>query len=305
MRTTLLSLLFASTAIATPAVAQNLEMTTIPWDGTFTDLIPGDIPDIPDTPDIPDDDPGDDVDPADECPRFPFFEDMAVHSPYYAGDSFISHGVHFTVAPFQWSSGTWYNGGKVYADNANRACGTGQDLFTNNANVQIRFRHRVVHDVYWMFGEYGGNVNIEINGDFRNVNDYRDLDGMMVGGVLIHVLWGGYGNDCGCILLDGAVQKLAVGGQEHWMDCLRWKRGLGPHNPNWNPRDGGDVNRDGKADVHDLMAVLAKYGTNDSDADLDASGSVDVRDLLATLRGIAAGPTPHPDPAGIAPLPSP
>ena len=152
---------------------------------------------------------------------------------------------------------------------------------------------------------YGGNVNIEINGDFRNVNDYRDLDGMMVGGVLIHVLWGGYGNDCGCILLDGAVQKLAVGGQEHWMDCLRWKRGLGPHNPNWNPRDGGDVNRDGKADVHDLMAVLAKYGTDDSDADLDASGSVDVRDLLATLRGIAAGPTPHPDPAGIAPLPSP
>ena len=46
------------------------------------------------------------------------------------------------------------------------------------------------------------------------------------------------------------------------------------------PCDGDLVGNDGLVDVMDLLAVLAAWGTNDPQADLDGSGTVGISDLL-------------------------
>jgi hypothetical protein len=155
-------------------------------------------------------------------PCGPMFDDLPLHSPWYVPDTFTSHGLTFDVAPFQWSSGVMYNGGKVYADNKLLACGDALDLLTNNANVHVSFPTTQSDNVSWNFGEYGGNINLMINGDYRNVDNYMDLHGNLVGGVMIHIAYGGLGNDCGRIELHGVVEKLMMGGQEHWIDCIQF-----------------------------------------------------------------------------------
>ncbi|MEE8524447.1 MAG: hypothetical protein V3T72_10990, partial [Thermoanaerobaculia bacterium] len=67
------------------------------------------------------------------------------------------------------------------------------------------------------FGEFGGNLNIEINGDFQNFGDFADIDGMIIGGVQVAVT-NGFGNDQGTLLLTGEIHSLAIGGQELVID---------------------------------------------------------------------------------------
>lgn len=264
MRLGTLTALLATTVLTAPMHAQGWDLTDISW-------LPADDFGVF----IPDPGPGWTAHPPNRCRCVPMFEDLAPHVPYYHHDVFFSHGLRFEVAPFQWTSGTFFAGGKVFADTAGAACGTGQDLLTNNANVKISFREAIVDNVYWTFGEYGGNINLVINGDFRNVQNYRDLDGMIVGGVLVNILWGGYGNDCGCIALQGPVKKLAIGGQEHWIDCLRWEPGRSLQGERTTPQR--------KNDVNDLMELVSKLGSNDANSDLDADGVVGVKDLIELL----------------------
>jgi len=150
------------------------------------------------------------------------FDDLPLHLPWYVWDSFTSQGVVFEVAPFEWPTGVMYNGGKVYADDKLLACGDMWDLLTNNANVHVFFPTTQTENIGWNFGEYGGNINLMINGDYRNVDNYLDLHGHMVGGVMVQIMVGGAGNDCGRIELTGVVEKLMIGGQEHWIDCLNF-----------------------------------------------------------------------------------
>ena len=215
-------------------------------------------------------------------PCGPMFDDLPLHFPWFVGDVFTSFGVQFHVDVFRTSSGTPITSGQVYADNLLMACGDRQDLMTNNANVHVLFPCGPARDVGWNFGEYGGNINLMINGDYRNVDDYQALNGLIVGGVRVHVVHGGFGNDCGRVELHGVVDKMMVGGQEHWVDCLNFRAVAAAANRK------GDANRDGRADLQDVLAVVAAWGSADSDSDLDASGKVDMRDLLDALYNMSS-----------------
>jgi hypothetical protein len=162
-----------------------------------------------------------DVRPDDECE--PAFEDLPLGSVYFNGDSFTTGGVPVDVGPFKFWDGTVYTAGHVLVEDWNQACGTGQELFTNNANVRFDFASvSPVNNLIFEFGEYGGNINVAINGDFRNVANYRNLDGAVIGGVTFSVTSGGWGNDCGRVECSGVVNKLVLGGQEHFIDCLEF-----------------------------------------------------------------------------------
>ena len=52
----------------------------------------------------------------------------------------------------------------------------------------------------------------------------------------------------------------------------------------------GDVNADGVVSVNDLLAVIAAWGSDDSDSDVDGDGVVAIGDLLAVIG--AWGPCP-------------
>ena len=163
--------------------------------------------------------------------------------------------------------------GSVRVDNSGLACGFGKELEVNNARVEfLPAAGGARSQVEIRFGEYGGVVNLSVNGDLRIASNFRDFHGLIVGGALVEVPVGGLGNDCGFIRLTGTVARFEVGGQELWVDCI---------NETAAPTTPGDLNGDGKVDAADLGAVLSGWGT--PVGDVNGDGTTNASDLAAVL----------------------
>jgi hypothetical protein len=146
------------------------------------------------------------------------FEDLILGTNYAVGASFIDSGVVVNAHPFVWSNGTAYSGGFAQVGNAGFAGGSGLEIQANNINLELDFGGSLT-GLSFRFGEYGGNLNIEINGDFRNFNNFSDIDGLTIGGVSVSAT-NGLGNDKGQVRLSGPIDSLIVGGQELWIDDI-------------------------------------------------------------------------------------
>lgn len=144
------------------------------------------------------------------------FEGLSLGATYNVGDVFLDSRARITVRPFTWSNGIVFNGGFTAVENGGLAGGTGNEMQVNNVNLSFNFavplRELTLH-----FGEYGGNLNIQINGVFRNFFNMAELDGTTIGGVAISVV-NGMGNDTGLLELTGRTSDFAIGGQELWID---------------------------------------------------------------------------------------
>lgn len=147
------------------------------------------------------------------------FESVPLGTRYVFQDTLSDSGVDITVEAFQWANGTWTNGNYAQSDNRGRAGGSGQDMQTNNVNLRFDLPAPAVAGLSMAFGEYGGNINLQVNGEFRNFGNFASLNGDTVGGAAITVV-GGTGNDTGSITLSGQIQSFSVGGQELWIDDL-------------------------------------------------------------------------------------
>ena len=144
------------------------------------------------------------------------FEDLNSGSGYKVGDRFITANTIITVSQFVWDTGTPTGGGYAYVAAQGAAGGFGNELQVNNVNLNFIFDIPST-GLSILFGEYGGNLNINVNGDFLNFANFTDINGTAVGGVKISVL-NGFGNDSGFLQLSGAIKTFAVGGQELWID---------------------------------------------------------------------------------------
>ena len=206
------------------------------------------------------------------------YEDLTAGDTYNYPDTFVTGGILCRQLGFQWSSSTWFFNGTTTVDNRGYACSYGNELWLNNSVIAHDFEASIgtMENVTIQFGEYGGNVNIDINGDFRNVDNFIDLDGLTIGGVLVHVPYGGAGDDCGKLELTGHVKVLAIGGQECWIDCLEGDVVTAPN---------GDANGDGSVNVQDLLELLTQWGqcSGSCSADFNGDQSVNVMDLLIML----------------------
>jgi len=156
----------------------------------------------------------DDVCPETDCVDF---EDLMMGAAYNVGDTFTDSGVQIEAFPFVWSDGTVFNGGTAQVVNSGLAGGSGLEINTNNINLRFDFGAPLQKGLSLQFGEYGGNLNIEINGDFVNFPDFDDIDGTTIGGVAVAAVGGG-GSGTGRLFLSGTVNDFAVGGQELWID---------------------------------------------------------------------------------------
>jgi hypothetical protein len=156
----------------------------------------------------------DDLCPETDCVDF---EDLPLGAVHHVGDLLVDSGVPVSVEPFVWSDGTVFYGGQAVVGNAGLAGGWGLEINTNNVNLAFDFGPDPLKDMFFDFGEYGGNLNIEVNGDFRNVQNFVDIDGLVIGGTQVKVI-GGMGGDRGRVFLFGPVEALRVGGQELWLD---------------------------------------------------------------------------------------
>jgi hypothetical protein len=145
------------------------------------------------------------------------FEDLLLGTEYHVGNTFTTSGASIEVQSFQWSNGQWTDGGYARVENEGLAGGSGQDMLFNNVNLGFDFGGPC-EGLSLLFGEYGGNLNIEINGDFRNFNDFIDINGPSIGGV--DVVVSDFGNSKGRLTLSGTINSFAIGGQELWIDDI-------------------------------------------------------------------------------------
>ena len=144
------------------------------------------------------------------------FESLALGATFAVGSTFTDSGATMTVKPFQSGNGNWTSAGQVKVDNTGKAGASGKEIGTNNANVGFQFA-ALPNVVFLNFGEFGGNLNIEVNGDFRNFQNFADIKNTTVGGAQVAVT-NGLGNDKGTLTLTGDVHSFAVGGQELALD---------------------------------------------------------------------------------------
>jgi hypothetical protein len=148
------------------------------------------------------------------------FEDLTLGQAYNVSDVFTTGGVGVLVKGFEWTGGTWFYGGTANVVDLGMAGGSGNEINTNNANVEFMF-NCPPSVLSLLFGEYGGNCNIEINGSFLNFENMIQLDGMVIGGVKVLVPVGGSGGDAGQLLLIGNIGQFAIGGQEFYLDDVK------------------------------------------------------------------------------------
>lgn len=153
------------------------------------------------------------------------FEDLNSGSIYKVGDRFLTSNMIFTVEQFVWGNGTPTAGGYAYVAAQGAAGGFGKEIQVNNVNLNFNFDN-LPNSISLLFGEYGGNLNMNINGEFLNFANFVDINGRVIGGVNISV-FNGLGNDKGFLQLSGMVKTFALGGQELWIDnmCLQAKDG--------------------------------------------------------------------------------
>ena len=122
-------------------------------------------------------------------------EDQINGAAFNVGDVMTTSGVNIEVERFQYGNGNWNTSGKANIDNRNYAQGSGLDLNAENVNLHPRHGY-AVKKIKFKFGELGGNNNISINGDFRNVPDLIGLNGQTIGGSQVTVNAVQQGNYC-------------------------------------------------------------------------------------------------------------
>lgn len=147
------------------------------------------------------------------------FEDQKVGTQYKVFEWFKEGDVVVAFAPFFWSDGTPTVDGYAEIFDIGDAGGSGNELMINNINVRFIFPC-IIEGLILKFGEYGGNLNIKINGEFVNFEDFTEIDGMMIGGVKVSVPSGGFGNDQGELVLEGKIYSFMIGGQELLIDDI-------------------------------------------------------------------------------------
>jgi len=143
------------------------------------------------------------------------FEDLTPDTVYIVTDTFTDSGATITVKQFQWSDGTWTSDGTAMVDDEQQAGGTGLDINCNNVNLNFDFGGPL-GGLSLLYGEYGGNLNIDINGVFQNFEDFADIDGSTIGGVNVVVT--SLGGNLGKLELTGVINSFDIGGQELWVD---------------------------------------------------------------------------------------
>jgi len=148
------------------------------------------------------------------------FDQLALGSIYTPGAAFVEGAVVMRVGPFQWSSGIYTWSGYSEVDANGMAGGSGQDLRLNNATVSFDFGGPVT-TIKCAVGEYGGNINLEANGQVWNFDDFSTLPGPSLGAVSVTstvtsttFLTG----EIGTIELAGVITSFSIGGQELWID---------------------------------------------------------------------------------------
>ncbi len=144
------------------------------------------------------------------------FEQQTLATVYNVSDVFTDEGVQISLRQFDWGNNNWTTGGHATIENSLYAGYTGQEIGVNNINLEFDFGG-TLNGLSLYFGEYGGNLNIRVNGVFQNFDNFATINGTTIGGATVAVI-NGNGNDKGFLELSGTIDSFEIGGQELWID---------------------------------------------------------------------------------------
>jgi hypothetical protein len=149
------------------------------------------------------------------------FEDLLPNHTYNVGDSFITSGIQVQVEPFYPVAGGELSGTALVDNSQFSGGGPGQELMLNNVNLKflLNINGCPACFVYLLFGRYGGDVNLSINGDIKKAPDFTNLNLLgTIGGAMVAV----HGYPMGDIMAFGGsnISSFTVGGQDLFIDRL-------------------------------------------------------------------------------------
>ena len=226
------------------------------------------------------------------------FEDLVLGTSYTAGSTFTTKCVRVRVSDLFSSPPAGCvpptTSSNVMVEDMGLACSTGNELHINNVNLEFDFGGPV-KNLQILYGEYGGNINLEVNGDCQNVENFNNLPAVMgTPPVTVSIVdFGTPGNSCGMLKLSGETSSFTIGGQELWIDCF-----------DFDDADfvRGDCNADGTINITDgvvLLNALFSGGVchpcqDASDANDD--GTVNVTDAVYKFNWLFLNGPPPPPP---------
>lgn len=146
-------------------------------------------------------------------------EDLTLDQQINVGSQYTTNGVNIVVEQFQWSNLTWTTSGWAKVENQQHSGGTGQDIWTNNVNLNFRLPYPV-SAIDFKCRDFGGNCNVTINSDFRNVEDLNVLNGQTIDGVRVTIT--GTAGGPLVVSLVGNLTAFKVGGQEFAVDDVAY-----------------------------------------------------------------------------------
>ena len=145
------------------------------------------------------------------------FEDLSLGATYNVGDSFTTSGVVITGQEFFWLPSGSTTVGFVEVENSGLAGGAGNELHTNNINLSFDFGI-ILTGLALQYGEFGGNINLEINGSLANVENFVNIPANLGGTSVFTFDTGTPGQSSGAMFVTGTINSFKIGGQELWID---------------------------------------------------------------------------------------
>ncbi|MEM7736649.1 MAG: S8 family serine peptidase [Deinococcota bacterium] len=164
-------------------------------------------------------------------PRCVSFDTLPPNTSFTVGDTFSESGIDVTVASFilegeppladpPFVDGT----ALVEVGNVGSVDGAGNSLVLDRVNLELDFSESV-SGVRLSISDYTPNLNVEVNGEFRNHTDsLRALAGQELGGVQLDVLDEPGGQS---LLLVGNLRRLSIGLRSGRVDNLCEQAGAG------------------------------------------------------------------------------
>jgi hypothetical protein len=201
----------------------------------------------------------------------PRWDDVPLGATFVCGDTITPNGVLTKFYPIIDCNG-WSGCNSAQVVQGGAPCNVDRRLNVNNIAVSFDFAASSgpENNLLMAFGQFGGFMNISINGSPRVCfTQMGQLDGQTIGGVTLQVT-NGFGNGCGALAFVGTINSVLLAGQEFWIDgvCVPQPR---------------DIDGSGDVGAADLALLLNAWGTNVEYADFNCDEIVNAADLAILL----------------------
>lgn len=142
------------------------------------------------------------------------FEEVSP-GPYKVQETLSDSGVRMVVKPFFPPEGDSTDQGLAEVEFYGE--GTQRRVFLQRVNLGFDFGASPAR-LALTFGHVDGNLNLEINGEFKNLPQFSQLNGTSIGGVTATVQE--ETEFSGQLQFSGIIESFAIGGQELWLDTI-------------------------------------------------------------------------------------